>query len=512
MFMSEFSEPIKFEDGASLLSQQDIVGGRLRSKEWLNASGKLRNAAFYSAGVEDVRVLQKMRNLMVDFLAGNRIDTPTGSALKVGGRSEFIKQMLEFMEVNNIAHTGKKGTIRDIRSSKRLKLIFDTKTRQVNKLSQEIEGNEAVLLNAFPARRFFRQAKVKVVRIRHENNLEAVRRKDDTDFWLYLNASDIGGFQVPYGPWGFNTGTDDEDVPRDEAERLGLVREGEILTVKQPSFDDLNSASVKTLDEDMKRVAEKKTKGKISEPDGILKAGNVSAQPLISPTAIPKIASGVMPSKPELLEMSSRAGLLNLELRDKFESLPKKVRQSVPATIEFSSGVPEYNYLTVNVKDLKSDTTGSVFRKLYGHHVNNITGMATGVSVRKEFADIFEFEKMRIGEANLVPNWFVEWGKAGSSYKLLPETEPLLEKMGVFKVLSKSKYYELISVMGSVQALTDGKLGIGVPDVYTLNRTNSKYMQFFSYLFFGATGKSGNLIAELYPESVEWMKGVINVL
>ena len=68
-----------------------------------------------------------------------------------------------------------------------------------------------------------------IKRERHAQAEGEVRRWDDFDFWLYQNSPEIGGFGVPWGPFGFNSYMYQVPVKRKEAERLGLVRPGERL-------------------------------------------------------------------------------------------------------------------------------------------------------------------------------------------------------------------------------------------------------------------------------------------
>lgn len=53
------------------------------------------------------------------------------------------------------------------------------------------------------------------------------KRDDDFDFLLFQNAADIGGFEVPWGPWGFNSYMFSEPVSRAEAEALKVIRKGQ---------------------------------------------------------------------------------------------------------------------------------------------------------------------------------------------------------------------------------------------------------------------------------------------
>jgi hypothetical protein len=55
-------------------------------------------------------------------------------------------------------------------------------------------------------------------------------------------------FNVPWGPWGYNSQMDVLDVDRDEAEALGLVSPNERLSPPAVAFNDDLQASIKGMD------------------------------------------------------------------------------------------------------------------------------------------------------------------------------------------------------------------------------------------------------------------------
>jgi len=82
-------------------------------------------------------------------------------------------------------------------------------------------------------------------------NEGVVKLKTDLPFWLSMNDPAFGGFGVPWGPWGFNSGMGEQDEDRDTAEQLGLIKPGE---KPQPIVEDVNhmlQASTEGLDDDM---------------------------------------------------------------------------------------------------------------------------------------------------------------------------------------------------------------------------------------------------------------------
>jgi len=108
------------------------------------------------------------------------------------------------------------------------------------------------VLNEFPAMRFIRVRDVKAEREAHVSYQDQVYLKTDPIWYLVINRD----FGVPWGPWGWGCGHDVEDVDRDEAEALHLLKPGQHvgLPAGQKKFLNLNQnlqASVKTMDPDL---------------------------------------------------------------------------------------------------------------------------------------------------------------------------------------------------------------------------------------------------------------------
>lgn len=237
----QFTQPILFEEAIKKLGSRTAIASALTSKEWSAMPLKLRERAFFSARVEDARFLHEMQSMIGDFLEGVREVLPNGEvAIKVGGRAQFIELAREKAIARGLGPLVPEdaGTIKDITSERRLALIFDTQTKAARDFGNWKQGMDTDELDQFPAQRFVRVVDVSAPRPLHEQYEGEVRLKTDLPFWLMLNSPQIGGFGVPYGPWGFNSGMDVEDVEREEAEELGLI---EPLEVIHPIDQDFNA-------------------------------------------------------------------------------------------------------------------------------------------------------------------------------------------------------------------------------------------------------------------------------
>ncbi len=241
----QFVKPTPYREALEKVGVKSPIGSQLNSSQWGDVPVALRERAFFSSRVESVRFLQRAQDGITDFLSGNTEVLPNGqTALKTGGRAQFIEQMREFALREGMGPLDgvKKGSLQDITSERRLGLIFDIQTRQAQDFGYRKQGLDPDVLNEFPAQRFIRVKPVKEPRFNHLPYEDKVYLKTDP-IWKFINAD----FRVPWGPFGFGCGHDVEDVDRAEAEQLGLVRPGERLEPPAEDFNDNLEVSTRGL-------------------------------------------------------------------------------------------------------------------------------------------------------------------------------------------------------------------------------------------------------------------------
>jgi hypothetical protein len=247
----QFVKPTPFKEAIDKLDQKTVIASGLNSEQWSAMPLALKERGFWSSQIESVRFLQRGRNSIADFLQGSRETLEDGrTVLKTGSRADFIKQMQDFAIAEGMGPLDPEdaGTIKDIRSERRLGLIFDVQTRQADDHGYWKQGMNPDVLAAFPAQRFIRESAVKEPREFHHLHENEVRLKSDVGFWIALNKD----FKVPWGPWGWGCGHGVEDVDRTEAERIGLLKPDDQVTSPELDFNERLQASVKQLDPDMK--------------------------------------------------------------------------------------------------------------------------------------------------------------------------------------------------------------------------------------------------------------------
>lgn len=262
---------LPYADAISFILEKTQVPSSWDSADWAEQGADIRVRSFFSARVENARFLDRMQGFLFDFMAGTteEVVSPEGEKVRIpraNGRAEFIKQMREFMlsegmlspeEMENVNNS----TVTDIASISRLGLIFDTNMQQAYGYADWRQSMKPAILHAFPAARLIRTREVATPRPRHQENLGEVRLKADEWWASYINDRKIGGFEVPWGPYGFNSGVDQISVPRREAKALGLLegenqpapKDSEPIPQDLPNLSDENVASVKRMDPDIKQ-------------------------------------------------------------------------------------------------------------------------------------------------------------------------------------------------------------------------------------------------------------------
>ena len=228
MAADPISKPKAFKKAVSSLRGRKVIKRSLTSAEWQNVPVEIRQRAFFAANIENARFLSKAKSLIQEQIRRQA----RGERVK---RADFVRKMTGLFDI----------------SESRLKLIFDVNTQQARAYGFWKESQNPRVAEAFPAQKFFRRYRKKEPRPLHEANKGVIKRKDDIPFWLAMNDPAIGGFGVPYGPWGFNSGMDVKDISRRYAERIGLVKKGEKVVPAEGKFNQHLEASGEKIDQEM---------------------------------------------------------------------------------------------------------------------------------------------------------------------------------------------------------------------------------------------------------------------
>lgn len=342
-------KPLKFLSAINRLGKKKPVAKRLSSKQWAAMPTQIRERAYFTSNVESMKFLNRSQKMIKDYLSGARemVTTPDGrrvSALKKTSRADFVYEMQKLAKqtgMGNVLPPGEDMSrdmitrTKDIASETRLKLIFDTQTQQAQSYGYYKQGQDPAILDAYPAQRFIRAEQRKVPRPLHKKNRNEVRRKDDMEFWLRMNDQSIGGFGVPFGPWGFNSGMDVEDVRRDKAIQMGLIAKNEQVLPPDDTFNKGLKAAADVEPEFLKKFLDKM--GKDAYTNGefveiIEKISNVPAPAPAKKVDIPQVEQMVIEGLPEpkFKLPKPQQSLLNLQARLQNNSISKYLKDKRP--------------------------------------------------------------------------------------------------------------------------------------------------------------------------------------
>lgn len=259
-------EPLPFEEAIKFILEKDVVPeDEWSALEWRDKAREVSLRAFFSANVENARFLDRAQAFLFDTMVDTieEVEDPDGNkslALRGGDRATFVRRMREFMIREGMVAGEEEffqvnqEDITDIRSESRLRLIYDTNMRQAYGFGQWKQGQKESILRRFPAQRLVRDRRVMEPRPRHAESEGEVRLKSDEAYWAnYQNAEEIGGFEVPWPPFGFRSGMGVRDVSREEAQKLGLNVDG----VKPDEEKQLNTGLAASIEKMEPAIKEK---------------------------------------------------------------------------------------------------------------------------------------------------------------------------------------------------------------------------------------------------------------
>lgn len=237
-------------DAVAKLNAKTPIGARLRSAEWENVPLALRERGQWSANVESVKLLAALQDKLTKRVGLLREQVANGEAGV--DRSSFIADIRALAVAEGVQTTGKAGagTVRDIRSSARLGLIFDQQTRSAAEFATWKTGQDADVLDAFPCQELIRVEERQVPR-QWASRWQAAGGKfyegrmiarKDSPVWTKISR-----FGTPWPPFDFGSGMGVADVDRDEAERLGVITPADRVPPTEGDFNAELQASVTGL-------------------------------------------------------------------------------------------------------------------------------------------------------------------------------------------------------------------------------------------------------------------------
>ena len=197
--------------------QKTLVTSGIGADEWNSIQAGLRDRAFFSARVTEIRILDVMRGSIEKSLSGNL------------SPSEFRKAVRETLFKTGYDAGDARGTIKDLMTKSRLDLVYNTNREMAQGFIQHLQATSEGALAAFPAYELIRAERRKVPR----NWPEIWKSKGGT---LYQGGrmialktdpiwTRISRFGIPHPPFDYNSGMDLVSVSRGECLALGVIDE-----------------------------------------------------------------------------------------------------------------------------------------------------------------------------------------------------------------------------------------------------------------------------------------------
>ena len=213
-----------------------LAASSLNSSQWSAVQAGLRDRAFFSAKVDNLRQLSAMRDACAKVASGKLDESQARLA---------IREVLD--KTGYTPPQGKDGGIQDLRSQRRLDLIIQTNVAQARGYVRYLEGTSEGALAAFPCQEFLRVERRKAERTTWRTRWErAGGRFYAGDRMIALKTdpvwTNLSAFHHPWPPFDFNSGMGLRDVGRREAIRYGVISADDpppkVDPEKRPGFND----------------------------------------------------------------------------------------------------------------------------------------------------------------------------------------------------------------------------------------------------------------------------------
>ncbi|MEI6655351.1 MAG: hypothetical protein WCP45_11325 [Verrucomicrobiota bacterium] len=270
MLSSSTDQPLA--EAVASLDQRTPLGSAMNSREWERVPAALRMRALFSATMEDERVLQDIKTRLASRLA---LVKPEGGSHM--DRGLFIEEMRKELTAAGYKRGGvKRGSLRDMKSSARLGLIWDMNLAQAQGFAKWKAGMDPDMLAAAPAQELIRIKPRREIRdwplvwAEHGGTFHG---EPGTDYpyapgrMVAVKTSPIlrhiSRFGTPWPPFDWGSGMGLKTILRAEAERLRLISPEDIIQPLDIPFNDSLQASLEGLPEDRRRVILKSLLGDV---------------------------------------------------------------------------------------------------------------------------------------------------------------------------------------------------------------------------------------------------------
>lgn len=249
-----------FSDAIADLRKRFILPTSLGSSDIADLDARIRAAAFFSARVTQAEILDgfkaELERLVVGVSPGpGQYSDPATVRLR-------MKELLQSLDYRP-ADPDDEGTIKDLRTDRRLNLIIRTNDEFARGYGQFVQDTDPETVDIWPCWELVRVRPSRVPRdwrTRWEEAMVAVGddgaraalvegrmvARKDSPIWARLSR-----FGVPHPPFDFNSGMGVEDVGRDDAIALGVIAPADRITPPEHPGEFSTRANVDGMSDDV---------------------------------------------------------------------------------------------------------------------------------------------------------------------------------------------------------------------------------------------------------------------
>ena len=247
----EIASPVSFREAVRILDAKKLMPTDLTSAQLRALESGIRQSSFYSAQTQLTDLLDNYKRGVQSIVAPAQVIRegaafPVTEGFNPASLRTFIKQYLQ--SISYTPEEGKRGGLQDLSSNARISLVIDTNVRMAQGAGHFIQQNDPGVVEAWPALEFIRvedRDKERDWATRWRNACEVAG--DATAMGVFgrtgrmaaLKSSGVwqalgdgaGGYTDtlgnPFDPIAFSTGMGQEEIDREEAVELGLLKDGD---------------------------------------------------------------------------------------------------------------------------------------------------------------------------------------------------------------------------------------------------------------------------------------------
>lgn len=247
-----FTQAQPLAEAVSRLNSKTPIGSLLKSADWLRLPIALRERAFFSATVTSAEFLDEAARGIREIAQLARRMMADGSEGALQTKQKLVADLQQLGKRLGLQPQDptKAGTLEDVTSLRRLELIVDFNTTQAQEFARWKTEQDPAILDAFPAQELVRIEPRNVERpwkqiwqdkggVLVQGRMVALK---NDPIWTAISR-----FGVPFPPFDFNSGMGLDDVSREDAEALGLIKPDVQLRPVEADFNAGLSASVENL-------------------------------------------------------------------------------------------------------------------------------------------------------------------------------------------------------------------------------------------------------------------------